>query len=516
MFALIKNYESCYYSEVLKGESMAKYVNLNAGAAAGDGTLNTPFNISQFITDGGLTGTVVSPQTYYLRGKGSTNVVFDCKTRHKFLPWGSTSWGIKFTQDTRFTCAEKISNGRLTSASWIAFSDGDQTQGIAYGGMEIDSCFIVTDSNTIYIGQTSASANVHFKGCTLNVGSTQIYGNSTTHTFDDCVAIIGYMRGHTSYPNSVVTLTDCVVKTNNIEAPHYVLTNCQTVWTVPPTMPSYASWDTDTKASYDDSVLSVGIDTPHPNPGVGAPSYTGYETSLWGAHRYGIGATDSISYYCDLSLTDGGHAGTSGSPWSPSDLQTNFFDAEISATVYLKGKMTSGTVGYNKQSTAVISLLCWDTSVDGNGVDAPWQMDTGTKGLGCAEGSVIEGGTFSYNSIYSPAGTAINSCYIDAASNTYKLTGKGASDATAIYNGCVIVADVIDTTSYGTVPAGGMINDSILILNSFIAAAQHTSFHNVACNQNAQGSFDWYNCQNNWANPAILPRKDLPINISST
>ncbi len=80
------------------------------------------------------------------------------------------------------------------------------------------------------------------------------------------------------------TLNNCAMNKAPSGTGIATLNNCQTDW-IPPTMPA---WDAP-KEEFDAALLSVGINTP-PQPGFGAPDYTGYETGLWGNPRTGIGA----------------------------------------------------------------------------------------------------------------------------------------------------------------------------------------------------------------------------------
>lgn len=73
-------------------------------------------------------------------------------------------------------------------------------------------------------------------------------------------------------------------------------TNCQYSWSPVPDLPAY---DDLVQEDWSASVLGAGIgsQTPNgapdkPNPGNGAPAYTGYDKGFWESSRTGIGAFD--------------------------------------------------------------------------------------------------------------------------------------------------------------------------------------------------------------------------------
>lgn len=75
-----------------------------------------------------------------------------------------------------------------------------------------------------------------------------------------------------------------------------------------------------------------------------------------------------MSYYCNLSLPDDGHAGTDIDPWSMGDLGSYASSGAVSDTVYLKGTYESDAL-YVDPLISNLTLLPWDPETNG-----PWRI----------------------------------------------------------------------------------------------------------------------------------------------
>jgi hypothetical protein len=171
---------------------------------------------------------------------------------------------------------------------------GECRDAILYMSSDRPGCEITVSQNslvfnTYIVKNNNLSFNVFtnsfFKGCTI---LCDIYNRSSTDVplpvFIDCL-----VQGITNGGGGAI-YNNCAIgyAPESTEDVTNYYNNCQIGWILPE-FPAYNA----PREDFNSEILCENVTTP-PLPGAGSPSFTGYETGLWGSLRTGIGAVDFV------------------------------------------------------------------------------------------------------------------------------------------------------------------------------------------------------------------------------
>ena len=252
---------------------MAEYwVNINASYNFGThaGTSIDPYTYDQLVAS---LPTSVS-DTYNIKGvyDGVDELAIDAL----FRGWNLASngpWRIRGV-----TSGGNISDAIVELANDLYL--------YSYNGLIVNSIFKAPAPYVIDVQSVGGASPLNFKGCSFYANLTMSVGGPIVN-IKDCI-----IKSHTYEASATVTFDNCVFG----DGPKvgWTYNNCQFNTSIP----AAPAWDA-AQSAFASNVLGAGIlsDPPNgsagkPNPGVGAPSYTGYATGLWGSARTGIGAMD--------------------------------------------------------------------------------------------------------------------------------------------------------------------------------------------------------------------------------
>ena len=282
------------------------YMDLATSGTGHAGTTGDPWSLDDYSS----AQATLNGDTFYVKGKittgkdnfspGGTFVVWDLwDTTH---PNGvDDPWRLYLTAISTDFNLVRMHKG-------VIYADRNLSLGTEDGAAFSSNMLIqVFGSNYIVLD----GYNSNWKGCSFKCGT--LAADQGVPTFWD--GILDYNTFEGGRGGSIDTFNCTFVvssQTGTQAAPQYS-------WVAPSAWPAYDAL----ASAFDTAILGAGVTSP-PNPGNGAPSYTGYATDPWGNARTGIGAfsfpaTDhSVNFYAgangsltgDTSQTvsDGGDA----------------------------------------------------------------------------------------------------------------------------------------------------------------------------------------------------------------
>lgn len=330
------------------------YANINNGYTGTGhiGTTGDPFSLSDLVTHSTAhpSGNIYNITGLYSTSSGDINLSVKNNTWQGWDlsingPWRIAQLSSSNIQANQTSLTSLIKDAIFYCASGeIHLSQGDSFPHRTY------NTFLNSSSINIW--------DADIKGCTFY--GLLIDGGDDGSTFTDCLVC-----PMDSGCGSFWIFNNCATVDGN---DGYTYNNCQLSWS----QPAAPVWNA-AQAAFANTALAAGVTTP-PEPGAGSPSYTGYETGLWGETRTGIGAVSFNSapvtnFYADLSLGTDGHSGTTGDPFSWLDLYNHSFNNQSGNTYNIKGIYTY--LGLTQLGMSVYNNIWqgWDLSTNG-----PWRL----------------------------------------------------------------------------------------------------------------------------------------------
>jgi hypothetical protein len=246
------------------------YVDLSQ-VSTGDGTIGSPFNLSQFITEIPGEGDI-----YKIKGSGEIGSFFA-------MGDNSTSWSMVAWDAAEF----KPWRLHLSAPCDLVLKNGEVSGGIIENTSGANANIEAINFNNMFFRAqtiTLPKNSSQIKGCTL-VSVLPMSGSSSATIIDsiiDMPELDSAIAGR---------LDNCVFTFGSIGPYSIVVNNCQFSWT-PPSWPHWNSAiGSFSRGNCNYSTINSGG---NPRPGVGYPNYTGYSTELSGAVRDDIGAYTSL------------------------------------------------------------------------------------------------------------------------------------------------------------------------------------------------------------------------------
>lgn len=444
------------------------YVNLSLSGTGGDGSSVNPWHADTFIAQCNgqkPNGTVFMIKGVYI-GSSDLTVIANIPPGVLTLTnWGSNPW-VFDTTGTITVCHNSVVEHAFMRAATINCN---------YPSFK--SSFIMA---TVKV----AATNQHswFRGCTVVAPLIEGLDINNTLNFESCI-ISGTTSGTIN--------SDYTVFSGPL--PSGTNTNYQINWTPPTWYFSYSG------RYFNTPDYCTGITVP-PNPG--KTPYTGYEKSLWGSDRTGVGALyfPGTTYYVDLGPYDvapDGY-GTESSPWNKAAFET-FMDEcfaggdiiKIKGSANIEGTFSIVPIGI---ANANVILTNWVTE--------PWRVD-------CNNGAVVSGtfknGIIRATSDFDNSGGTVIDCYIESP----EIAGRGDCH----FKGCTLLSTILRGYIHGQVGPSQPCNftDSIITASSilyFDLAVTNRCVFTIAA---IPGSGTHTNDQVNWTPPTFPAWDDIVI-----
>lgn len=400
------------------------YVDLDLTGTGGDGSSGNPWHADTFIAQ--CNGLKPGGTVFMIRGTytGTADLTVIASVPPAVLTltnWGSNPWVFDTSGDMT------VCHGSIVEHAFL------RADIINCNYPVFKSCHIVGNTDI-----TATNGNTFFYGCTLvapNIGAPGMTW-PLRMTFESCI-VSGTVLGD-------IVSDYCVFTT---ALPSGTNTNYQINWT-PPTwyfspgqryfyLPDYVT----------------GITVP-PNPG--ATPYTGYEKSMWGSARTGIGALyfPGTTYYVDLESSEGNGQGTEASPWGRLQFESYFDECFAGSDIMkLKGTATmTADFQINVTGPGGVIVENWES--------APWRVNCTNAQitLGSVKNGIINCSSLfnNYNTtvidciIYAPTVNSVVTAYFKGCTIvTPNLTGSETDNN--YYNDCIIdspaISDFLNTTT---------------------------------------------------------------------
>ena len=242
------------------------YVNLSEVTNGHAGNIGDPYSFTDWQ---GMMTSVSESSTFYMKGTyDGTDPVWLYYSTYTF---DFVAWDIAVNGPWKINTTGQIQLWFTNVNGAIIRRYGSQTYDLGKGILR--NSYFINDTEAI-----ASSGNSLIEGCiiyTIGIFNVQY----SICTINDCMV---YAAGGNNGMGNTINVYNSAFNSGTFTGFNFI-SGCQTDW-VPPAMPA---WDA-AQSAFLYSTLSADIDSP-PQPGIGSPTYTGYETDLWGNPRKGIG-----------------------------------------------------------------------------------------------------------------------------------------------------------------------------------------------------------------------------------